>query len=490
MGREVELKLEIASGDAKRLRRHGALAGATPRETDQLSVYFDTKSMKLRRSGLVLRVRQTSDGFVQTIKDEGLFDRGEWEAPVAALRPEAAAAAGTPLADVLGARSFAKLQPVVRSEVRRTRWEVERDGTRIEVALDEGRVRSGDGEQTISELELELIEGHAAIIFELARDLGARVPLRLGVLSKAERGFALVDGTLGRVAKAPPLDLKEDMTAGEGFTAIALSCLRHFRLNEPLIVERREAAALHQGRVAMRRLRSAFSLFAPMIRDDPEFGRLREELRWFTNQLGQARNLDVFLKRPELESAHRAQLEAARGKQYDAIVAVLASKRFRDLMLDLAAWLLTGEWRGRRRAGKPLTGFTGKRIDRLWADIETRGADLALLDEEPRHRLRIDIKKIRYALEFVAGLHRHVGQRQKKFGAALEGLQESLGHLNDMATAREIAASHLSSESEPAAHGGEDEARHIAEAATHFARLEKVGAYWRQAADLPDSGRR
>jgi CHAD domain-containing protein len=78
----------------------------------------------------------------------------------------------------------------------------------------------------------------------------------------------------------------------------------------------------------MRRLRSAFSLFAPMIRDDEAFAPLREELRWFTNQLGEARNLDVFLKRPDVPAAERRQLAAAREKQYDSIIAVLASKRF------------------------------------------------------------------------------------------------------------------------------------------------------------------
>jgi CHAD domain-containing protein len=153
-------------------------------------------------------------------------------------------------------------------------------------------------------------------------------------------------------------------------------------------------------------------------------------------------------------------------------------------VLDLAAWLLTGDWRERRRAAKPLASFTSKRIDRLWDDIEIRGGDLASLDEEPRHRLRIDIKKIRYALEFVAGLHRGAAQRQKKFGAALEGLQESLGHLNDMATARAIEAEHFAAAgtAAPPPQGEEEEARHIAEAAAHFARLEKVGPYWRAAA--------
>jgi triphosphatase len=486
MGREVELKLEIAPRDAKRLRRHPALAAAEPREQEQLSVYFDTKTMKLSKAHLTLRVRQIGGAFVQTVKAEGtsagMFDRPEWERPVRSLEPEAAAAAGTPVADLLGPGAFAKLAPVIRSQVRRTRWHVERDGARIEVALDEGAVEAGGAEHAISEVEIELLDGDRDAIFHLARNLGSRLPVRLGVLSKAERGFALAEGRLDRVTKALPLALRADMTAAEGFTSIVLSCLKHFRLNEPLIAAVRDPAALHQARVAMRRLRSAFSLFAPIIRDDEGFRPLREELRWFTGQLGEARNLDVFLKRLDAGASERPKLEAAREAEYDRIIATLSSKRFLHLVLNLVAWLLTGAWRSRKRAAKPLTSFTSKRIDRLWHDIALRGVDLASLDEEPRHRLRIDIKKIRYALEFVAGLHRGAEGAQRRFGAALEGLQESLGHLNDMATAREIAAQHLGGdEAAPGSDVAAEQAEHLRDAAKHFSRLEKAGPYWRAA---------
>ena len=75
---------------------------------------------------------------------------------------------------------------------------------------------------------------------------------------------------------------------------IANACIQHYRLNEPLVIATRDAAALHQTRVAMRRLRSAFTLFRPALHG-AEYQRLRNELRWFTAQLGDARNLDVYL---------------------------------------------------------------------------------------------------------------------------------------------------------------------------------------------------
>ena len=493
MGREVELKLEVEGRAADRLRHHPLLADRPGHEQQQLSVYFDTPRGKLRKAGYTLRVRRSGDGFVQTVKAAnqgavGLFDRAEWEAPVASLEPSAAAASGTPLAQLLSADSFSRLVPVVRSEVRRTVWPVASDGAEIELTLDQGIVRGGLAEQSVEELELELVGGDPAVLIALARQLGDDVPLRLVVLRKAERGFALADGSLERISKAPPVDVGAGMTAADGFTTIALSCLKHFRLNEPLLAQKRLAGVLHQSRVAMRRLRSALSLFRPIIRDDPDFARLREELRWFTAQLGEARNLDVYLGRLDAAAPERARLLRAREESYDRIVDVLASHRFRALMLELVGWLMSGAWRAHPRAGRPLPGFAAKRIDRLWHDIALRGTLLARLDEEPRHRLRIDIKKIRYALEFTLPLHRAAGARQKDFVTALAVLQEELGHLNDIATAREINAE-LGAEG-PAAEDqplplffDREERAYLAEAETAFDKLIAIGPYWRTASE-------
>lgn len=321
-------------------------------------------------------------------------------------------------------------------------------------------------------------------MLDLARRLAERVPLRLGVLSKVERGFALAEGRLDKVSKAAPVEVDARMDVAEGFRAIVNACLRHFRLNERLVTERREAEALHQARVAMRRLRSAFSLFRPAIRDD-RYDALREELRWFTGTLGDARNLDVFLTRKAGEGVALDQeaLLAAREWAYDQVVGALDSQRFRDLMLELVVWLEAGDWRGRRKARAPLGEFAEERLDRLWRKVRDGGRELESLEEEERHRLRIEVKKLRYAVEFLAGLYRSAAPAQKRYAAALEGMQESLGHLNDIATARELIGrlGLAHAEQEPAAADPDEERRHLGDAAEYFQRLGQVGPFWRQA---------
>src|SRR4030095_3700626 len=146
---------------------------------------------------------------------------------------------------------------------------------------------------------------------------------KLGVMSKAERGFALASGKFGKVVKAEPVPLRADMNVAEGFATIVSACLRHFRLNESLVIEQREVEALHQTRVAMRRLRSAFTLFRPAISDE-EFEDIRDELRWFTRELGAARNLDVYLER-DIPDGDRQRLELKREQAYDGVITAMDS---------------------------------------------------------------------------------------------------------------------------------------------------------------------
>ena len=473
MGQEVELKLELDGKDAQALAGDDLLRDVDSRSERLVSVYYDTRGGKLRKNGYSLRVRSTPDGYVQTLKSlessSGLFFRGEWESPVDSIEPHAETLASTPAGEV-GAK---KLVPVVRSTVERTSWRVTDEGNELEIALDDGDVRAEGRDQPLCELEIELKRGKAEAAFHAARELATRLPLRLGVMSKAERGFALADDSLGKVAKAQPLPLNAEMSVAEGFALIVQSCIRHFRLNEPLVLGDQNPNALHQARVAMRRLRSALSLFRPAV-GDGEYDRLREELRWFTAQLGDARNLDVYLS-GELSKPERKRLLGQRKQAYADVVETLNSKRLQLLLIDLMAWVSIGGWRSGKRAARPLPEFAGSRISRLWLKISSHG-DLGAMDDEERHQLRIEIKKLRYALDFMQPLYARAAARQKQFTRAIEALQESLGRLNDIVTARSLASDD-GAEPGPNRHGDEV-TRCIRHAVKCFNRLKLIGPYW------------
>lgn len=307
-----------------------------------------------------------------------------------------------------------------------------------------------------------------------ARHIAAEVPAKLGVMSKVERGFAVADDKLGKVVKAEGVPLHGEMNVGQGFAMIVGACLRHFRLNEPVVIERRKVEALHQARVAMRRLRSAFSLFRPAVSDE-EFDGIQDELRWFTGELGDARNLDVYLQR-DLAHDERSRVQEKRKQAYDDAIAAMESPRSRMLMLDLVAWAALGKWRGQAIAGRPLKPFLDHRIDRLWAKVR-HSRKLRKSDDERRHRLRIQVKKLRYALEFAEGLHHSAAEDGNRFARAIQDLQDALGHLNDAVVARTLvpADGWLIEPNESTA----EEQAFLDQAEQHLDQLRKIGPYWR-----------
>lgn len=460
--KEIELKLVCDASDLTILREHPRLRGAVGEERDQLnSVYFDTHDGRLREAGYVLRVRGTKDGYVQTAKGagDGLLERSEWERPVEGPEPDRDALEGTPLAKLLGKNT--KLAPMFTVAVERLAYHVEQGASRIEVALDQGRITQTAGKRasdavTISEIELELKEGSPADLFDLAHEMCSQVSVRLGVRTKPERGFALIDGEPNGMRKAEPVLLLEEMTVADAFRSIAHACLRHMRLNEDVILERRDVGALHQTRVAIRRLRSAFSLFGDMIADGRSEA-MRAALKRLSAPLGRARNLDVFLTRtlPAERARHpdeggllnlEKHLEAQRTEAYEAVRKTLASEEWRRFILELVAWINAGSWltsgddRDARRRDQPAIAFAAGVLEKRRRQVKKRGRDLESLNAEERHNVRIAAKKLRYGAEFFAGLYidKKASKRHMAFVAALEDLQDSLGDLNDITTGHEL----------------------------------------------------
>ncbi len=439
---EIELKLDISSEDADRLVASKLLEGA-PNTSDQRSVYFDTPDHSLQKSGFSLRIRHIAETRVQTVKASGsrslgLFVRPEWERHIVGDCPE------LDVSDPLRASFGEKVEdlgPVFDSRVKRQRWLVERPNATIEVVLDRGETDAGDRLSPICEVELELKSGSRQSLFELARDIHRIAPLAPGVLSKAERGYKLFEPK-ARALKAEPIELDPAISTAQAFTTIAGACLRQFRINEMLIVAN-NGEAVHQSRIALRRLRSAFAVFRPILAG-ADLDRLIAEVKWLAGELGKARDLDVLLTRvddPEI----RAKVRLARTGAFRDVAATLTSARKRQLMLDLIEWLAVGPWRsdpdrGQLRADLALD-FARIALDRVRKKVKKRGRDLQDTSDEARHQVRKDAKKLRYAADFFAALFaakKSRARRQIKFTQSLAVLQDKLGTLNDIASARSI----------------------------------------------------
>jgi CHAD domain-containing protein len=296
--------------------------------------------------------------------------------------------------------------------------------------------------------------------------------MKHSVMRKAEQGPAMVDGT-APARKAEPVQVERSMTVAQGFETIVGACLHHFQLNQPVVINVRDVEALHQLRVAIRRLRSGLTLFRPAVADH-EFEHLHGELRWLMAESGDARNLDVYLH-CDLTHDQRSFVENRRTDAYDRAISALRSARCRRLMLDMVAWASAGQWRENAVAAEPLGRFANDRIVGLWSKV-VDSRRLGALTDTQRHRLRIRVKKLRYALEFVDALHDRKTRRKRRFRRALKKAQDSLGDLHDMVTARSLVT--LNSWLRGPDLSRKAQRRLVRDADRRLARLRDTDPYW------------
>ncbi|WP_348642292.1 inorganic triphosphatase [Mesorhizobium sp. B2-4-14] len=435
---ETELKLELSRSGAGSLLKKNPF-GASPTILQQRSIYFDTPGRDLSKRGLSLRIRKSGNERIQTVKASndaaaGSFAREEWERPVADDIP----VLDDPQIRGLLAEAGPRLAPVFEVHVKRHRWNVTDSGATVEVALDLGKVVAADREAPVCEIELEKKVGSPKALFALARKVDLITPAHLGVLSKAERGYRLLDSAPGAV-KSAATPLSSEMSAATAFARIAAACLRQFRLNETALGWSHDAEALHQARVSLRRLRSLFSISKSLF-DDSRFDHLREEFKWLTSELGDARNIDVMIDRASSE-ALSSRLQDARDDAYVAVEASLSSARARSLMIDAIEWISIRDWRTQSDE-QSLSDFASSVFDKFWKKVAKGGNNLIDADDETRHKVRIAAKKLRYAAEFFEPLYNSKAEvkRHRRFIEAMKSLQDQLGNLNDIATAPDLLA--------------------------------------------------
>jgi inorganic triphosphatase YgiF len=461
--REIELKLEIRPEDVQRLLRSPVLrelASGRGHTRSLHSVYFDTPELGLARAEMALRVRRDGRKLVQTLKARGPqrgahFDRIEYEAPASGEEPDLELVPDPELrAQVQAALAGAPLRPVIETRIRRTRRRLEQGGTSLELAVDVGELRTAGESQPLCEIELELLEGDAAALYDVALALLGVVPLRISSISKAELGYASLTGSPPAPRRAQAPELPPDATLDEVVAATLAGCLGHVLGNLTPAHLGSDVEGVHQMRVGVRRLRSVLRLFRPAM-PDQALHPLEAELRWLGRELGAARDLDVFVvdlidplfaRRPGdkgLERLREAAL-ALRAERQEQLRRSLDSTRFTRLVLALGSFVARRGWRDQpldeesARLFAPARGLAAELLEVRDRKARRLGDRIDELSLPELHRLRIQIKRLRYAVEILGGLYR--GRRLDRYLEQLPELQDRLGRLADLATAQGLLA--------------------------------------------------
>jgi len=459
---EIELKIAIAEADAPRLARLPLIRQRTAGRASTRamhSIYLDTPDRALQDAGAALRLRREGKRWVQTIKfggsvEGGLHSRHEIEAQIAGPVLDRQALDHPALAPLLREAPLREaLAPVFTADFRRTTRRLElAPGTTVELCVDLGELAAGERREPIREIELELESGSAAVLLDFADALLREIPGRLEPASKAERGYVLALGRAPAPLRAGPIRLQDDAGLERAFRAVVFGCVRQLQGNEPGVIGGTDPEYLHQARVALRRLRSAFAVFDAAF-PRTAYAALIDELRWLGGCLGPARDWDVFvlstlpaLLRAFPDDAGLAMLarHATQLREQTGAIArqALSSTRHARMLLALSALFVHRPWEALDDAGSlaarsmEIRQFVAQVLARRHRKVVKRARRHADLDHAGLHALRIEVKKLRYAAEFAAGLYERKAVRA--YVDALARLQEVLGGLNDAATVERL----------------------------------------------------
>lgn len=408
MARERELKL--SAPPTFRLPSFESLGLNLSDETEKrlVTTYFDTSDLRLARWEVTLRYR-AGEGWTVKLpgtSGDGVVERDEVEFGGPAGRPPAAA-----LALLRGLLRHDEPQPVARLRTVRRAYELTDERGAKVAEIDDDEVSVIDGRRLAArfrQLEVEL---------EAAAPDGVLPQIRalLLPLGTAPDPVAKAVRALGPQAEAPPEAMPQPVrpvdpagaAVGAAIAAAAARLLRH----DPAVRLGDDPEAVHQARVATRRLRADLRTFKDLL--EPEWvERTRSELSWLGGDLGAVRDAEVM--RDRLRSLARrlpaedrsagqrvaARLDRVREEARKRLLADLESDRYLDLVQSLltagvqpqltpAADAVCAE------ALPPLVESNWRRIRKAVRVLGTEPPD------EQLHEVRILAKRLRYAAEAV-----------------------------------------------------------------------------------------
>jgi inorganic triphosphatase YgiF len=458
-GRELEIKFSTDAAGLAAAWESGLLAGVSETAGGQSlrSIYFDTAGGALRKQGKTLRIRRTgrSDPMM-TLKwlpsaAEGPFARGETEVRNPGSDPNIDLFDEPVAAELKKAIDGHGLEPQFETQFKRRTRIVVAGAAKIEAAFDGGEILGGERRLAFAELELELKGGEPADLYDLAARVVESLPLRLEMSSKSRRGFLLARGERPLPVKAWEPQFSHDASFDDVVAGILDGCLRHFLANWASLRDDVHPEAIHQMRVALRRMRSLIALFSRHVAC-PEFAAFRAEARRIATNLGPARECDAFddfvaggpaahFSAPEVFEPLKAAVDDRRNMLHAEARAMINGSGCALFALKLQAFLARRRWRNGLASDdlqlltQPAKLFAAEALERLHHRALRRGKGLAVQSDDERHQVRIALKNLRYATEFFGGFFAR-SQDARALIRVVSGLQDLLGAHNDAASAK------------------------------------------------------
>ena len=229
---ELEIKLTLSErAQAQALEWLLALPEAKPGGQKLLvNRYYDTPDAALNRARAALRVRQSGNRYIQTLKTQGEFVDGahrrqEWEWPLPGPELDLSLLESTPVKQQL---DLQQLRVAFETNFTRQVIMLETADAVVEVAVDSGEIVGGVQSRALHEVEFELKSGNPASLMSWARMLSDEVPVFLNLVSKAEQGYYLAGIYRPELDRTPG-----ELSVTEFLQQLSLSWLLQKPLNCP-----------------------------------------------------------------------------------------------------------------------------------------------------------------------------------------------------------------------------------------------------------------
>jgi triphosphatase len=498
---EQELKLHVPRQSHHAIER--AVQRGASSEIKLRALYFDTPGRELVQARIALRLRLEGEQWVQTLKMPGEHSLSRIE--LNQNRPDAtldlSLYADTPAAAVFAGLN-APLEICYETDVQRLFRETRTRNGVVEIAFDRGWLRAGALQLPISEIEFELKSGQLAALFALGRTWQRKFGLILDLRSKAERGdrLAQLAQRLGALEaqevkdeqglqeqvkqrtqliadfwaprSAQAISLNHEARKYDGAQALSLvteECLEQIVRNAAFLCEIDTAGVcksataehLHQLRVGIRRLRSAWSFFDG-ITSLPPLEHRQAISRYFA-QLGGTRDDDVLREclLPALEQAGQPELIMSKPVASDTSIELVTGTAFQGWLLDMLELSTApaqavsniapprvqhtqpsdqpGDFNFPRAVKEPpLKTLLFKKLNKWHRQILKDGLHFLDLECEQQHALRKKCKRLRYAMQFCEALLESTSAQA--FRKQLATTQDILGEMNDLYVAQPVFA--------------------------------------------------
>ena len=481
---EVEWQFDAVELDPVEawLRQHSSGSGLVvdPESEEEITdTYYDAEDWRFYRAGYALRVRKAGSDAEATMKSlspaEGnVRRRREITEPIGDDKPTTLSKAPGPVGErirsLLGGQDTRPMFEVRTSRQKFALLLEDDTGESVngssanrvrigEVVLDASEVPIGEGRESakICRVEVEAGAGTAPTpdLRGFVDEMQYALDLKPASISKFETGLYATGLSPRGETEAGPTEIEPTMSLGEVAFAVLRRQFAKMRSHEPGTRIGEDPEALHDMRVATRRMRAAMKVFEGALPERAKW--FREELRWVAGSLGDVRDLDVQIGRLEAwkneadkeDSEENSEflgniLDVMKKRRTEArgrMLEVLDSARYERLEASFGEMLRRGPGAERELAqvnghspeDEPVTSAAPALVSaryRKWSKAARR------LDEssptESFHDLRKKGKRLRYALEFVSEVY---GKPTEALIKPLKKLQDDLGDQQDAVVA-------------------------------------------------------